>query len=306
MAHPNARLTPATRLELVLEVEAGWSQAEVARRFRVSRATVAKWWRRYREEGAAGLRDRSSAPRSNPHRTAAALAAHLRRAPQPGVRAAPHRLGARDRPLHRLRRAQALRSTASTPREQAHAALRAPRPRRPAAYRREEAGPHRRRRAPRARPLRRAPRTRGLDYLHVAVDDHSRYAYVAVLPDCELRRLSRAGARCSAGVACACAACSPTTRRPTPSPATSAAWPRPLAWHWAHPALPPADERQGRALHPDPAERVGLRPPLPLQRRAAARAPALALPLQCSPATRRYRRGCPRLTPVNNVRGNYT
>ena len=27
------------------------------------------------------------------------------------------------------------------------------------------------------------PRTRGLDYLHVAVDDHSRYAYVAVLPD---------------------------------------------------------------------------------------------------------------------------
>ena len=73
MAHPNARLTPATRLELVLEVEAGWSQAEVARRFRVSRATVAKWWRRYREEGAAGLRDRSSAPRSNPRRTAAAL-----------------------------------------------------------------------------------------------------------------------------------------------------------------------------------------------------------------------------------------
>ena len=73
MAHPNARLTPATRLEMVLEVEAGWSQAEVARRFRVSRATVAKWWRRYREEGAAGLRDRSSAPRSNPRRTAAAL-----------------------------------------------------------------------------------------------------------------------------------------------------------------------------------------------------------------------------------------
>ena len=33
MAHPNARLTPAARLELVLEVEAGWSQAEV-RRFR--------------------------------------------------------------------------------------------------------------------------------------------------------------------------------------------------------------------------------------------------------------------------------
>ena len=102
MAHPNARLTPATRLELVLEVEAGWSQAEVARRFRVSRATVAKWWRRYREEGAAGLRDRSSAPRSNPRRTAAALEQRIcavRRSQGFG----PHRigLGARDRPLHR-------------------------------------------------------------------------------------------------------------------------------------------------------------------------------------------------------------
>ena len=29
----------------------------------------------------------------------------------------------------------------------------------------------------------RTPRTRGLDYLHVAVDDHSRYAYVEALPD---------------------------------------------------------------------------------------------------------------------------
>ena len=51
MAHPDARLTPVTRLEMVREVEAGYSQAEVARRFRVSRPTVAKWWRRYREEG---------------------------------------------------------------------------------------------------------------------------------------------------------------------------------------------------------------------------------------------------------------
>ena len=69
MAHRNARLTPLTRLELVREVAAGWSQAEVARRFRVSRHTVAKWLRRFREEGAAGLDDRRSAPRSHPRRT---------------------------------------------------------------------------------------------------------------------------------------------------------------------------------------------------------------------------------------------
>ena len=63
MAHRNARLTPLTRLDLVREVDAGWPQAEVARRFRVSRHTVAKWLGRFRDEGAAGLEDRSSAPR---------------------------------------------------------------------------------------------------------------------------------------------------------------------------------------------------------------------------------------------------
>ena len=69
MAHRNARLTPLTRLELVREVDAGWPQAEVARHFRVSRHTVAKWLGRFRAEGAAGLEDRSSAPRAHPRRT---------------------------------------------------------------------------------------------------------------------------------------------------------------------------------------------------------------------------------------------
>ena len=71
MAHRNARLTPLTRLDLVREVEAGWPQAEVARRFRVSRATVAKWVRRYRELGVPGLEDRSSAPHRHPRRISA-------------------------------------------------------------------------------------------------------------------------------------------------------------------------------------------------------------------------------------------
>ena len=69
MAHRNARLTPVTRRELVREVEAGWPQAEVARRFRVSRPTVGKWVRRYQEAGTSGLEDRGSAPRRHPRRT---------------------------------------------------------------------------------------------------------------------------------------------------------------------------------------------------------------------------------------------
>ena len=62
MSHRNARLTVRVRFEMVQQVEYGWSQAEVARQFRVSRATVAKYVRRYRAQGESGLLDRSSRP----------------------------------------------------------------------------------------------------------------------------------------------------------------------------------------------------------------------------------------------------
>ena len=69
MAHRNARLTPVTRAELVERVTDGWPQAEVARLFRVSRATVAKWVRRFREGGPDALYDRSSRPLRSPRQT---------------------------------------------------------------------------------------------------------------------------------------------------------------------------------------------------------------------------------------------
>ena len=48
MAHPNARLTPLTRWELVQTVRVdGYPVAEVAKRFNVSRATAHKCLRRY-------------------------------------------------------------------------------------------------------------------------------------------------------------------------------------------------------------------------------------------------------------------
>ena len=249
---------------MVLEVEAGWSQAEVARRFRVSRATVAKWWRRYREEGAAGLRDRSSAPRSNPRRTAAALEQRIC-ACAAARGAAPHRLGARvARPLTPCSGAAASTASTAAPREQAHAALRAPRPRRP---RREEAGPHPRgRRAPRtaAPPRPRAPAASTTS----TSPSTTTGAYVAVLPD---ERGS-----CAAFLEQALCVRPPWRARARRADRQREGLhrlprlPRRGRRRWrgtaAHPALPPADERQGRALHPDPAERVGLRPPLPLQR----------------------------------------
>src|SRR4051812_25511411 len=55
---------------MVLRVlEQGWSRTEAAVAAGVSERTCSKWIERYRAEGAAGPLDRSSAPRSIPHRT---------------------------------------------------------------------------------------------------------------------------------------------------------------------------------------------------------------------------------------------
>jgi transposase len=68
--HANAPLGPKGRLTMVLRVlERGWSLAEAAEAAGVSERTCSKWVRRYRVEGEPGLHDRSSAPKSIPHRT---------------------------------------------------------------------------------------------------------------------------------------------------------------------------------------------------------------------------------------------
>ena len=69
MWHRNAKLTYLSRIDLVRQVEAGWSQSEVARQFRVSRPTVSEYVRRYAEEGISGLLDRSSRPLTSPRLT---------------------------------------------------------------------------------------------------------------------------------------------------------------------------------------------------------------------------------------------
>ena len=73
MTHRNARLTPVIRAERITYVQQGWPQAEVARLFRVSRATVGKWVRRFREGGPAALDDRPSRPAHSPGQTSLLL-----------------------------------------------------------------------------------------------------------------------------------------------------------------------------------------------------------------------------------------
>jgi transposase InsO family protein len=71
VSHPKAVLTPIGRLILVGRIAQGRPAAHVAGEMGVSRATAYKWWRRFVAEGEVGLIDRSSRPRRSPRRTPA-------------------------------------------------------------------------------------------------------------------------------------------------------------------------------------------------------------------------------------------
>jgi transposase-like protein len=70
------RLTPYSRLLLVQRAQQR-PVAHVAAELGVSRQTASRWVRRYRAEGEAGLLDRSSRPRHQPHRTPPAVEAQV-------------------------------------------------------------------------------------------------------------------------------------------------------------------------------------------------------------------------------------
>jgi len=74
--HANAKLGLAGRLALVRAVEDGCSLKQAAARFRVSPATVHRWWHRWLDAGRRpeALLDRSSRPRRSPRQLAPELA----------------------------------------------------------------------------------------------------------------------------------------------------------------------------------------------------------------------------------------
>lgn len=72
--HKNARLTPYRRGELVQRLTSGVPAVRVARELGISVRTTRKWWARYRAEGPPGLHDRSSRPAMSPRQTPAAVA----------------------------------------------------------------------------------------------------------------------------------------------------------------------------------------------------------------------------------------
>src|SRR3954454_10453684 len=70
MVHRNAPLSETGRLRLArCVVEEGWPLRRAGERFQVSSTTPQRWAGRYRLLGEAGMADRSSRPRTSPHRT---------------------------------------------------------------------------------------------------------------------------------------------------------------------------------------------------------------------------------------------
>ena len=74
MVHANAALTPRARLTMArLIVEDHWPTTVAAKMFMVSDPTARKWAKLFREEGPAGMQDRSSRPHHSPTKTPPAL-----------------------------------------------------------------------------------------------------------------------------------------------------------------------------------------------------------------------------------------
>jgi transposase InsO family protein len=74
VSHANARLNVHGRRLLVDRVRGqGWAVAHAAKAMGISRQCAHRWVARFDAEGEEGLADRSSRPRSSPHRTAASV-----------------------------------------------------------------------------------------------------------------------------------------------------------------------------------------------------------------------------------------
>lgn len=184
--HPNAKTTPYAREQIVDRVRrCGWSVADAAQSFGVSKRTAYRWLARHRAAGAAGLQDRSSRPPRSRRQTgvqrvqrierlrrrrftAAQIAVRLAM-PRSTVAAVLKRLG-----LERLSRLMpqpaVVRYERAKPGEMLHLDTKK-------LGRFRQVG-HR------VTGDRRRSRNRGgYEFAHVCIDDHSRLAYVELLAD---------------------------------------------------------------------------------------------------------------------------
>ncbi|REH17390.1 IS481 family transposase [Kutzneria buriramensis] len=198
MGHANARLTVHARLVLVHRVAAGRPVAHVAKELGVSRQCAHRWVRRFQQEGVAGLADRSSRPHHTPTRTPVEVEDQIVAA-RAQLRSGPARISAATGiPTRTVSRVLARRGvprlaecdplTGHRIRATRHTTCR---------YEHPAPGdlvhldvkkigkipPGGGWRAHGRGPKPGSKRGLGYDYVHAAVDDHSRLAYAEILPD---------------------------------------------------------------------------------------------------------------------------
>ncbi len=203
MVHRNAPLSETGRLRLArCVIDDGWPLRRAAERFQVSPTTAARWARRYREHGSAGMADRTSRPHASPARTpqrAERRIIKLRATRRWGPARIAFHLGLAPSTVHRVLARYHCPPLAHLDRATGRAVRR---------YEREHPGElvhvdikklgnipdgggwRTAGRAQGGRNARATTTTRrgnhpviGYSYLHTAIDDHSRLAYSEILAD---------------------------------------------------------------------------------------------------------------------------
>jgi transposase InsO family protein len=191
MAHPHAKLTIyARRLLIQRVVREGWCVAQAAFAAGISRACAYKWLRRYHDLGDAGLADRSSRPMQSPRALEDLVYAQivaLRHATGDGPARIAQAVGCaastvyrtlRKHRLHRLDHLDRITRTIvryerSQPGELLHLDVKQ-------LWRIPDGGG---RRFDAVSKHDHRHRGQGHDFVHVAIDDYTRYLYVEALPD---------------------------------------------------------------------------------------------------------------------------
>ncbi|MGI5450396.1 IS481 family transposase [Streptomyces sp. CA-243310] len=192
MSHRNAPLTETGRLRLArCVVEDGWPLRRAAERFQVSPTTAQRWAARYRRQGEAGMADHSSRPHHSPKRTPtrterriikirllrrwgpARIAHHLRLVPSTVHRVLTRYRIARLTHLDRTTGRVIRRYERERPGELVHVDIKK-------LGNIPDGGGHK----ALGRPVGRKNRSGvGYQYIHTAVDDHSRLAYSEIHAD---------------------------------------------------------------------------------------------------------------------------
>lgn len=183
--YKHAKTTYQSRLLIIARLDEGWTEDDVAESLGISRRTVSKWHKRFKDEGEAGLHDRSSRPLRSPTKLAATsedaivhlrrnllmpafgISAHLGLAYSTVCRYLKHHHISRKRDI--LPPPKPIRYERKTPGEIIHIDIKK--------LGRIDGVGHR------IHGDRTLGNGSGYEYLHIAIDDHSRLAYSELLPD---------------------------------------------------------------------------------------------------------------------------